>query len=495
VRSRLAVTAARASAIAAAIASLTIASGCRSERASARGASPGSPVEEPCTGVPVSPARCYRVAVSENRDRPTGRSLGLRVVVLPATGADRAPDPIFPLAGGPGQAATDLLYDPSLAQGSLREHRDLVFADQRGTGGSHALTCRFYGPPEDAQSYFDAFLPIDKVRACRAWLERGADLKQYTTATSVEDLDAIRAAFGFAKINLVGGSYGTRLAMEYVRAHEPNVRSVVLESPVTPANHVPEGFGLLAAQALDGLLDECLATPDCASAFPRIREEAKTVFERLRESTVTATTSHPARSHPAQVTLTRDHVGEAIRYLLYSSGGASRVPLYLHRAFLGDYSPIADFLIRWRAEGTFDGLYLSITCAEDVPFVAPDAAGRDDPTFLGSYRVRQQRAACDAWPKGLAPPDSRAPVTASVPVLITSGTLDPVTPPANGDEIARTLAHSVHVRVPSGGHSPSGLSGTECLSQITRNFVEAAKAEGLDTACVANIRRTGFLLK
>jgi pimeloyl-ACP methyl ester carboxylesterase len=387
------------------------------------------------------------------------------------------------------------MYDPSLVQGGLREHRDLVFADQRGTGGSHALTCRFYGPPDDVPSYFDAFLPIDKVRICRSSLAQGADLTQYTTAASVEDLDAIRAALGFATINIVGGSYGTRLAMEYVRSHEDNVRSVVLESPVTPANHVPERFGLFAARALDGLLDECLATSDCASAFPRIREETKAVFERLRESTVTATASHPTRNRSAQVTLTRDHVGEAIRYLLYSSGGASRVPLYLHRAFLGDYSPIADFLIRWRADGTFDGLYLSITCAEDVPFVASDAAGRDEPTFLGSYRVRQQRAACEAWPRGQAPRESREPVTASVPVLITSGVLDPVTPPANGDEIAKTLARSVHVLIPSGGHSSSGLTGTECLDQITRRFVETAQTEGLDTSCVGNIRRPGFMLK
>jgi pimeloyl-ACP methyl ester carboxylesterase len=480
--------------MAASIATIAVASACQTQRTSARAAPPEPPVEEPCTGVQVSLARCYRVSVPENRDAPNGRSIALRVVVLPATGADRAPDPIFPLAGGPGQAATDLMHDPALAQGGLREHRDLVFADQRGTGGSHSLVCRFYGPPDDAPSYFDAFLPIDKVRACRASLERDADLTQYTTATSVADLDAIRAAFGFAKINLVGGSYGTRLAMEYVRAHEPNVRSVVLESPVTPANHVPERFGLFAAQALDGVLDECLATPDCAAAFPRIREEARTVFERLRESTVTTTTSHPSRNRPVRVTLTRDHVAEAIRYLLYSSGGASRVPLYLHRAFLGDYSPIADFLIRWRSDGTFDGLYLSITCAEDVPFVAADAAGRDEPTFLGSYRVRQQRAACQAWPRGPAPAVSREPVTASVPVLIMSGTVDPVTPSANGDAIARTLAHSVHVRIPSGGHSASGLSGTDCLDDITRRFVDAATAEGLDTSCVASIHRPGFVL-
>jgi pimeloyl-ACP methyl ester carboxylesterase len=192
------------------------------------------------------------------------------------------------------------------------------------------------------------------------------------------------------------------------------------------------------------------------------------------------------------VTLTRDHVAEAIRYLMYSSAGASRVPLYLHEAFKGDFSPIADFLIRWRARGTFDGLYLSITCAEDVPLVAPDAAERDAPTYLGGYRVRQQRAACAVWPRGTRPDASTQPVKTAVPILLTSGTLDPVTPPENGDTIAQTLTHSLHVRVPSGGHSPFGLTGLDCLDDLKRTFIERGRAEGLDTSCVARIARPGF---
>ena len=178
------------------------------------------------------------------------------------------------------------------------------------------------------------------------------------------------------------------------------------------------------------------------------------------------------------MTLTRDHVAEAIRYLMYSSLGASRVPLYLHEAFNGNFSLIADFLIRWRARGTFDGLYLSITCAEDVPLVAPDAAERDDPTYLGGYRVRQQRAACAVWPRGARSDTSGTPVKAAVPILLTSGTLDPVTPAENGDTIAQTLSHSLHVRVPSAGHSPFGLTGLDCLDDLKRTFIERGRARG-----------------
>lgn len=480
---------------AAVLAAAAAAAGC-DDSSEARGAgAAGSPVEEACVGVPVGDARCLRLMVYENQTTRRGRTIPLRIVVLPATAADparREDDAIVYLAGGPGQAATRLIGDSSLVADGLRARRDIVYADQRGTGGSNPLLCQFYGPPDQPQTYFDAFLPIEKVRACRSALERTADLAQYTTSASVEDLEAIRSALKYPRFTLVGGSYGTRLAMEYVRRYEARVRAVILEGPVTPANHVPERFGQLAERALDGLLDECLGDAACARAFPAIRDEARQVFERLRRGPVTAVAEHPSARRPAEVTLTRDHVAEAIRYLTYSSGGASRVPLYLHEAFKGDFSPIADFLIRWRAGGMFDGLYLSITCTEDVPLVAADAAEREEATYLGAYRVRQQRAACAEWPRGARPESSLLPVKASVPIFITSGTLDPVTPPENGDAIARTLAHSLHLRVPSGGHSPYGLRGLDCLDRLKRDFIERASTGGLDTRCVNRIARPGF---
>lgn len=457
----------------------------------------GTLVERACSrvpvisGVPADGARCLTLTVPENRANPT-RGIPLHIVVLPALRPDAAPDPIFFLAGGPGQAATDLMTAPDFAINELRARRAIVFADQRGTGGSNGMWCRFYGPPSTPQSYFTEFVPADKVRECRASLEKRADLTQYTTAASVEDLEAIRAALDYPLINLAGGSYGTRLALEYMRRHGARVRSAILDGPVPPDAHVPENFGRYAAAALDALLDECAATAACAQAFPDLRAEAARVFARLRSGTVTARLAHPGGGDAADVTLTRDHVAEALRYMMYSSYGASYVPLALHRAAAGDYRAFAEYLIRWRAAGTFDALYLSITCAEDVPFTAPDAAERDEPTYLGGYRVRQQRAACAEWPRGTPPRDQFEAVASDVPVLIVSGMLDPVTRPANGEALLRTLPRGVHVRVPFGGHSPAGLAGLECLAAIKRTFVERGHGDGLDTSCVARIARPAF---
>jgi pimeloyl-ACP methyl ester carboxylesterase len=434
------------------------------------------------------------LAVRENRTSDKSRLISLRVVVVRAPDANRVADPIFFLAGGPGQAATEFLREPSIVRGPERDRRDVVLADQRGTGGSNGLHCRFYGPPTDPQSYFDAFLPLAKVRACKAALEPHADLAQYTTDASVEDLEEIRAALGYEQINLVGGSYGTRLAMEYVRRYEPRVRAVILDGAVPPRMNAPDGFGHLAGGALEGILDECQATEACAAAFPSIRDKARTVFDRLRRGPVTARVLTPVEKQPAVVTLTRDHVAEAIRYMTYGSRAASSVPLVLHEAFNGNFSPVAQFLLNRRADGTFDGLYLSITCAEDVPFVPPEAAERDDPTYLGGYRVRQQRAACAEWPRGAPRRGGVEPVRSNVPVLLMSGLLDPVTPPSNGDDVARTLPNSLHVRIPHGAHSAAGLQDAGCLAALRREFINQASVKGLDPSCVTHISRPGFVL-
>ncbi|MCA1651861.1 MAG: alpha/beta hydrolase, partial [Acidobacteria bacterium] len=431
-------------------------------------------VELPCDGAARRTARCYSLTVPERRGegattREAGRIIRLRIVVLPASDhTHKAADPIFFLAGGPGQAATEILGDPGITGGAFRSRRDLVFVDQRGTGGSHRLDCRFYGPAEDAQSFFDDFMPIERVRRCREELARDADLTQYTTAASVADLEDVRAALGYGQINLSGGSYGTRLAMEYVRRYEANVRTVMLDGAVPPSVGIPATFGWLAQRALDDLLTECGADSVCAAAFPQIRDETRAVFERLERGPVRTTIGNP----PIAVTISRDNVAEAIRYMTYSSRHAARVPLYLHQAFSGNYAPIAEYLRRHRGDGTFDGLYLSITCTEDVPRVPADAADREQGTYLGGYRVRQQRAACGVWPGGPAPSWTGSAVASQVPALITSGVLDPVTPPENGDEVARTLPNSLHVRIPSGDHSPEGLANLECIAGIKQTFID-----------------------
>ena len=162
-------------------------------------------------------AKCGTLEVYENRATKKGRKISLNILVLPATGDKREPDPFVYFAGGPGSAAAS-----EDARGiareftNIREHRDLLFVDQRGTGGSHALNCDLYNP-NDLQSYLGYFFPLEDVRKCRPLLEANADLKLYTTDIAIDDMDHVRAALGYEQLNLLGVSYGTRAALTYLK--------------------------------------------------------------------------------------------------------------------------------------------------------------------------------------------------------------------------------------------------------------------------------------
>ena len=130
-----------------------------------------------------------------------------------------------------------------------------------------------------------------------------------------------------------------------------------------------------------------------------------------------------------------------------------------------------------------------------MPWIKPGLGERlATGTFLGDYRLRQQREACALWPRAKLPADYANPIRGSAPVLILTGQWDPVTPPSNGDAVARNLPNSLHIVVPHGGHGLGGLRGIECIEELMTQFVEQGTAKGLDTSCVQNIRRAGFAL-
>lgn len=442
---------------------------------------------------------CGSYEVFENRALMGGRRITLKIVVFPATGQDKAPDPVFYIPGGPGSSATE---DAPYVAGELakvRERRDLVFLDQRGTGGSNPLNCTFFDPA-DLQSYLGHWNPPDQVRKCRQELETRADLRLYVTSIAMDDLDDVRAALGYKQINILGGSYGTRAGQTYIKRHGGHVRAAVLHGISAPDQFMPRDFPQHTERALNGVIDECAADAACRAAFPQLRAEVTSLRYKLIKGPVEVEVKDPARrDKPTKVKLSRNLAGEAVRYMLYQSGGASRMPLILHMAAQGNFSPLAEAAIYYRqqivATGA-TGMYLSVTCAEDLPWIKPGVGERNGVnTFLGDYRLRQQREDCDLWPRGEIPKDYAATTRSNVPVLILTGQWDPVTPPLYGDRLSKTLPNSLHVIVPSGGHGFNGLEGLDCIDRITTDFINRGSTRDLDVSCVKGIHRTGFLLK
>lgn len=451
----------------------------------------------PCTVPGVADkVLCGTYAVWENRTTRQGRKIDLNIIVLPALTQDAAPDPIVTFAGGPGDAATNGAAGWAQDREN-RAHRDIVLVDQRGTGSSHRLDCKVPRDPGEVQAYFEPSMPVAEVRRCRAELDATADLTQYTTSIAADDLDEIRAWLGYDKINLQGGSYGTRAAQVYLRRHGDHVRSAVLIGVAGMDQYLPLFHARDGKHALDLLFDTCAGEPACAAAFPDLRADNAAALAGLERARGHATVASPVDRHPVAVTIPRDIFAEQVRFTLYNAGVSSATPYIIHRAAQGDFEPFAQLAMLWEPvlrRILAYGMHLSVTCAEDVPFISPAAiepaiAG----TYLRGYRVLQQIAACREWPRGEIPADFHRPVSSDVPVLLVSGPYDPVTPPRWAEQVAPHLRHSLHLVIPDAHHGGGGLAHPECFTSLAATFVERGTAEGLDTSCVATMTRPPFV--
>ncbi len=470
----------------------------------AKSVSPGSISLTPCEVPGARPGAkekvlCGSYEVFENRAAKRGRKIALKIVVFPATGAEKGADPVFYIPGGPGQSATEEAPYLAAQLSKIRARRDLVFLDQRGTGGSNPLDCDLFNP-SDLQSYLGDYFPLADVRKCRQQLEQKADLKLYTTAIAMDDLDEVRAGLGYGQINIYSGSYGTRAAQDYLKRYAKHSRAVVMQGASPTGQFMPRDFPQHTERALNGILDACAADAACQAAFPDLRAEVKTVLARLQQGSVEVEVKHPKTGAATKVQLSRDLAAEAIRYMLYQSGAASRIPLSIHLAAQGNYSQLAEFALSYRQRyatgANGNGMYLSVTCAEDLPWIKPGEGERNAvQTFLGDYRLRQQRAACEQWPRGSIPKGFAEPTRAKVPTLIVTGQWDPVTPPVHGDLVAKHLPNSLHLVVPQGGHGFGGLDGLDCVEKLITQFVDRGTTRDLDTSCLKNIRRRPFPLK
>ncbi len=447
----------------------------------------------PCEGGSEIGALCGTYQVWENRAAKSGRKISLKVVVLPALSKHPKPDPLFFLAGGPGQAATDLAG--SGAGNPLRQNRDLVYVDQRGTGQPDRLTCELGGHADDLQSYLGEQFPVDAVSQCREELEQAYDLTLYTTDLAMDDFDEVRTWLGYGRINLLGGSYGTRAAQVFLRRHPQAVRAMVLTGVVPMDEALPISHAAGGQRSLDLLLGWCAQDAACHARFPNTSQELATVLDRLAQSPVTVGVRHPGTGNPVQVRLSRDLVADGVRWLLYNAADSARLPLLVHQAAAGDFSALGQASVSARfgiVQALAHGMFFSVTCAEDIPFIDPASIPeRTAGSFLGDYRVRQQMAACEVWPRAHVEPEHRQAVRSNVPVLLISGERDPVTPPAFAARAASKLTRAVQVVVPFAGHG----SNESCVQEIGRKFIEKGSGAGLNTSCLKTIRMKPFVLE
>lgn len=433
--------------------------------------------------------RCGVYNVFENRRTRTGRTLPLKIVLIPARHPHSDQAPIFYMAGGPGEAATELA-GLVIGWGDADDH-DVVLVDERGTGDGHRLDCKTPESDNNLEGYLNG--PFDPVaaRTCRDELSRKHDLSQYTTPNFADDIDEIRAVMGYDKINLNGGSFGTYAAQIYMRRHGEHVRSAYLASMVTLAERVPLQHARGAQRGLDRLFQDCDEDAACHAAYPRLREDFVAVLNKIRERPVTTFVKHPITGAKTELQLTERAFADAVRVMMYHT--PRDVPFLIEQASAGDFSTFAEAGLRANRDiysGGRMGLHYCITCNEFVSRIKPeDIEPATRGSFLGSWRVKNQMAACKEWPKTELPSDYFEPFRVEPPALVVSGATDPTFTP-DWSEVKSILPNAIQVLVPGGGHTPEN----DCVRSIRHAFFQAGTTKGLDTSCMTKVQGAPFKL-
>jgi pimeloyl-ACP methyl ester carboxylesterase len=436
--------------------------------------------------------RCGSIEVAENPDAPAGRRIAIHFAVVPALARNKAPDPVFVFAGGPGQSATRVARQLQAVFAQVNARRDIVYVDQRGTGRSNPLRCD-RGPrlPTLAESV-DAKQAQARLAEClRKLRSDGHDLSQYASWIALRDVDAVRAALGYERINLWGGSYGTRAALEYLRQFPQHVRSAVLDGAAPADMVLPASFAVDSESALARLLDACAAEPACRARHPRLAADIDRLLAQAGGGQRVVTT-HPLTGRAEPFVLDRPLLASLLRAPLYAPQLAAVLPHALASAGGGDYAALVALALSLAGsieDGLAEGMHYAVICAEDVPRVDAAAVAAAHATRFGTVFIDVYRETCRDVPVRAVPPAFFSLPRHDVPVLILSGGADPATPPRHGERIAAALPRARHLVAPNLGH---GITAQGCAPELITRFFRQGDFEGIDGACLARLPAPTF---
>jgi pimeloyl-ACP methyl ester carboxylesterase len=430
---------------------------------------------------------CGTLNVAEDRSVEGGRTIGLRVAVLPATGdSGPAADAVTFLAGGGVVPATRYLPFFADAVSRLREDRDIVLVDQRGTGASNALECDLPEPHEvegvdsSGSEYEDAY--FEALRACRADIGQRADPAHYTTWNAADDLDAVRDWLGYEKLSLWGASYGTKVARLYMRRHPDRVRAVVLHGVVPIERSMWPDLFLAADSALTKLMVLCGEDAECAGAYPDLEARFVALVERLESSPVQLHVSlADSPTDSVTVAFDRRSLAGLVVGMLRSSRGARALPALIYRLSNGDNGQVASMQRPGAAPAIPRGVYLSIACTEELSRLSEDDLARARlPTRLGAGEwFEEELRECEIWGSGSAPDGFWAPVASDAPVFLLTGSEDYITPPAYAESVAGHLPNGSVRVVPQRGHDDID----HCVAGLIENFLIQGRDTEPDLGC------------
>lgn len=439
-------------------------------------------------GMPDSAYEGY-YKVFENRSSNSGKKISLYIIVIPSIYKTNSP-PIFMMEGGPGVSVTNGAAFYADKKNPYRQNNDVVLVDARGTGKFNPLHCPSLQQKENLQQQLDEMYPIEKVKACYELLSKDNDLEQYNTTNVVKDLEEIRKWLGYKKIHVYGMSYGTRVALQYMRMYPQVLASAVLWSPEPTYASMPLYHAKFAQQALEKIWQDCKEDSSCNKNYSNISNEFISLMQRWKQKPVTYIFKDSAGTEQ-HVTISWDAFHTKLRSLMYAPASIRTIPYIVHEAWKNNLQPFIDLFPKGKNLDDFiaEGFYLCVTCTEDVPLIkASQISLATQQTFMCSYRVQQQLQACSNWKKGTLPSNFLQPVTSTLPTLIISGSFDPVTPTSWAKEIAETLPNNTLVIIPYMSHLFDGLSNEDCFDNMVVDFITNGNKQKLKTSCVNEMK-------
>jgi pimeloyl-ACP methyl ester carboxylesterase len=423
-------------------------------------------------GSPTIAARCGNFVRPLDPNDESRGTIELRVAVVPALSLEPAGDPLVPIAGGPGQSTISFYAGWASAFERVRQKRDIVLVDQRGTGESAAMVCDLDDDVVDGK-----YSEEETRRLTEECLELlPYDPRFFTTSVAVRDLEALRVALGYSTFNVYGISYGTRVAQHFARRYPDSTRTVIIDGVVPPQLPLGPDIATESQIAVDGVFSRCAESAACNERFPDIADDFSLIRGALAEEPVTVEYQHPVTGERAIADFTADHLAAAVRLLLYNPRTVALLPLVISEAADGNFVPLAaqfDMVVSSLTEALNIGMHNAVMCTEDAPFINWDSLDNEaiDASYMGPLQLESIKTMCSIWPQGVLDDDLRDPLATDKPVLLLSGSADPITPPRFADMASVEMTNSRHLIGKDQGH---GLAAVGCMPRVIGDFISNA---------------------
>ncbi|MGP9799836.1 alpha/beta hydrolase [Rheinheimera sp. NSM] len=418
--------------------------------------------------------------------------IDIHFAVLPAINPLHPQEAVLGFAGGPGQAAFDAAATFAHALRYARESRDILLVDQRGTGKSGLLQCDGLNLTSqfalDENSLDMAEMTRRETELCLDKLQ--VDLSHYTTVAAAADFEAVRLALGYQKLHLYGGSYGTRMAQEYMRQYPDAVLTATLDG-VVPFNQSFGAMGAASDASLEAVYAYCDASPECRQQFPTARAQLQQLQQTLTERTISSKVRHPRTFELIELKLTRAKLQQALRFALYSNRYRALIPMVVEQATQGDYSALVGLMLAQDFAADLSiGVNFAVVCAEDQPFWTEKSRAEFAQSYLGHSWLEGAEASCNVWQVKPVAADYTAPLQTDTPVLLLSGGLDPVTPPGWAELAMARMGNARHLIAP---HATHIVASQTCAPKLISQFINLQSASALDDSCLQQELRKAFL--